>query len=313
MSYISRRKYGDDSFVDKTGKPRKSGRSGKPGKFGKISKLERPQRSEKAEKQRQRVRRETNDNVSNDLKRVSKNRNFDKYASSSTNEKFDERFHDRSESDDSIFSDEVESTTPSECAEENIPIRLVEREDIAVHTSLIKGAGKGVFSKRDIPPGTILPYFALVKKIQDVKDDEDDTYFMSVNYNTPNNKQKNLVAMISDGNPHLPCMKSLPRQFRGAPFVNEASETRPNCVFVNNLNITKEDIAKAYRNKRPLPLTFLVVPYLIEKGEELYTMYGSEYDRDYEVWQDRHGYTDAIVELSHEIVESGRETLHKLL
>lgn len=219
---------------------------------------------------------------------------------------------DASDDERSVRTDDLESDSDSMEDEEDFTVRLVEKDDIALRDSLAKNAGKGVFCKRDISAGTILPYYALIKKLSDVEEEEDDTFFMSVTYVNDKDKTRNILSMIADGNPSLKCIKALPRQDRAASFVNEASDVPPNCVFVNNLILTKNEIVQAYREKKPIPITFLVIPHDLEKGEELYTMYGSDYTRDYKVWRDRKGFKDAIVNLSHEICEECKDDIKEL-
>lgn len=216
-------------------------------------------------------------------------------------------------SDASMETDDYESNSDSVEEEDDFMVRLVEKDDVALRDSLMDGAGKGVFCKRDILGGTILPYYALVKKLTEIDEDEDDSYYMSVTYINDSEKVRNIVSMVADGNPKLPCIKKLSRQFRAASFVNEASSTPPNCVFVNNILLTKADIVNAYRDKKPIPITLLVIPHDLDKGEELYTMYGSDYERDYKIWRDRKGFREAIVNLAHEMVEECKEDLRSML
>ncbi|CAM9172509.1 unnamed protein product [Sphacelaria rigidula] len=214
---------------------------------------------------------------------------------------------------DSIRTEDVESEPYSDDSEEELTTRLIDKEDVALRNSEMEGAGKGVFCKRDIEAGTILPYYAVVKKVSEVKDEDDDTYFMSVTYVNDEDKTRNIQSMVADGNPTMPTLKKLPRQLRAASYVNEASKSPPNCVFVNNVCLSKEDIIKAYRAKKPLPITLLVIPHDVDKGDELLTMYGSDYERDYKVWRDRKGYRDAIVNLAHEIVEECSDEIGEML
>lgn len=219
------------------------------------------------------------------------------------------RSYDMSDTD----SDDMKSVAYSgDEGQEDLAARLVDKDDVALRNSEIRGAGKGVFCKRDIAAGTVLPYYALVKRLQDV-DDDDDTYFMSVTYVNEKNKVRNIASMVADGNPTLPAVKELSRNLRAASYVNEASDKPPNCVFVNNICLSKDDIVKAYRSGKPIPITLLVVPHDLERGQELLTMYGSDYERDYKVWRDRKGYKDAIVNLAHEIVEECKEDIAEFI
>ena len=142
------------------------------------------------------------------------------------------RREDNSDSD-SVRTEDIESEAYTE--EEAITVRLVDKDDIALRNSDIDGAGKGVFCKKEIEAGTILPYYAIVKKTSGLDDDNDDTYFMSVTYVNEEDKTRNIQSMVADGNPTLPALKKLSRNFRAASYVNEASDSPPNCVFVNNI------------------------------------------------------------------------------
>lgn len=213
-----------------------------------------------------------------------------------------------SETDDSLSSDDFESSEDGTDIAA-YPLRLIEREDVMLRDSKIRGAGKGVFCRRDISPGTILPYYVELNKLSECAAGRDERYFMSVTYSNEDDKEKKLSSIVGDGNPRLSSMKSLQREFRAAPFVNEASTHPPNCVYVRNPSIRKEDVISAYRQRKPLAITLLVVPYHVEKGEELFTMYGSEYGRDYPIWKDKNGYMDAINEIAHSIVDGGSKDI----
>lgn len=210
---------------------------------------------------------------------------------------------DEEEDDDDITSEDFN---------EDVTVRLVDKDDVALRNSEIRGAGKGVFCKRDMPAGTILPYYAVVTKLTEISDDDDDTYYMSVTYVNDENKTRNIASMVADGNPMKPPVKKLQRNLRAAAYVNEASATPPNCVFVNNICLSKSDIVNAYREMKPIAITLLVVPYDLEQGDELLTMYGSEYDRDYQIWRDRKGFKDTIVNLAHDIVSGNREEIRDM-
>lgn len=228
------------------------------------------------------------------------------------NRNYRNKIYDMSDTDSDDMKSEAYSEEFEE--EEDLTVRLVDKDDVALRNSEIKGAGKGVFCKRDIAAGTILPYYALVKKLQDVDDEgDDDTYFMSVTYVNDQNKVRNIASMVADGNPTLPAVKKLARNLRAASYVNEGSASPPNCVFVNNICLSKDDIVRAYKSKTPIPITLLVVPHDLDQGDELLTMYGSDYERDYKVWRDRKGYKEAIVNLAHEIVEECKDEIEEAL
>lgn len=203
--------------------------------------------------------------------------------------------------------------TDDDLSEEvEVHVRLVTKEDICFKESRIENAGRGVFCKKNIKAGTILPYYAVVKKLADVGD-ESDSYFMTVKYVNEEDRSRSISSMIADGNPTLPTLKKLSRHLRAAAYVNEASTSPPNCVFVNNTCLSKQDIISAYRAGKSIPITLLVIPHDLDEGDELLTMYGSDYEREYKIWRDRKGYRDAIIDLAHDIVRTNAEDLKKIL
>lgn len=210
---------------------------------------------------------------------------------------------------ESINTEDFESESESESGRNGAygkHVRIVDKDDIALRTSSIEGAGKGVFCKRGIPARTILPFYALIKKLSHVKDGTDHSYFMSVSYMNSNNEARCIQTLIADGNPTLSCTKKLPRSLRAASYVNESTKAAPNCVFVKNPCISKQDVINSHREKKPIPVTLLVVPRDLQEGEELLTMYGPDYKRTYNVWIDKKGYKDKIVDLAHEIVDENK-------
>lgn len=204
-----------------------------------------------------------------------------------------------------ISSDTESSLSDFSETEDNIDhgIHFVEKEDVSVRDSTIPRAGLGVICKRDLEAGTILPYYAVLAKRSEMNPATDDAFLMSVVYTNKHGQKKNLNGVVADGNPTKSALRKLPRNFRAASYVNEASESPPNCVFVTNPAISKRDLAKAYQNEIPVPVTLLVVPRFISKGSELFTMYGDQYNRDYRLWRDKNGYNDELISLGHEIVQ----------
>ena len=162
-------------------------------------------------------------------------------------------------------------------------VHLIEKKEYTIKDSTIPCAGSGLFSKRDIPAGTILPYNTFVKKYSGLSEDEDPTYFMAISYKE-NGKEKTLRNFITDGNPNL--FKGSKKNLSAAAYVNEASLYPPNCVFVTNPIITKESVINSYKYKKMITSSLLVVPFELKKGEELFTMYGPSYDtREYKQWR----------------------------
>jgi len=178
-------------------------------------------------------------------------------------------------------------------------IHLLDKKDYRIKDSSIPNAGKGIFCKKDIPAGTIIMYNTIVKKNLELPEDEDPTYYMATSY-IENGKDKTLRNFITDGNPKY--FKGKKKHLATAAYVNEASEFPPNCVFVTNPTITKEDIIESYKNKRVLQACLLIVPFEVKKGEELFTMYGSHYDhRNYKQWRDRKGLKTKLIDEAHRL------------
>ncbi len=166
------------------------------------------------------------------------------------------------------------------------------------------GAGKGVFAKKPLPAGTILPYYTMTQLVESPDFDlMDNTYFMTASYRNASGKFRAINKVVSNGDPSLTGLRRLRPVDRHAACINESSDSPPNCVFVNNPFITKNDIYDSLEKGTPLPMTLMVVPYDIAKGSELFTMYGSDYHREYKVWRDRKGIKDDLISLSHDIVE----------
>ena len=188
-------------------------------------------------------------------------------------------------------------------------MRLVEEKDVEIKESLQNGAGAGVFAKTRIEEGVILPYFALLKNANEaVNNQDDDTYFMAVTY-VKDSKARNIKSLIADGNPRLKATRKLKPEFKATTLVNESSNSPPNCIFVNNSILSKDDIVQAFKKRKLVPITLLVTVRNIEKGEELYSMYGTDYERDYEVWKDTKGIKIDLINKAHDIVDSSRDDL----
>jgi len=91
-------------------------------------------------------------------------------------------------------------------------VQIIEKKQYIIKESGIPCAGYGLFAKRDISSGTILPY--------NTSEDEDPTYFMAIAYKE-NGKEKTLRNFVTDGNPNL--FKGSKKNLSAAAYVNEAS------------------------------------------------------------------------------------------
>lgn len=198
---------------------------------------------------------------------------------------------------------------------ESIVVRRAETHDVSLKTSSIPGAGKGVFAKRSIPAGTILPYYAVTQLVDSPEYESiDNTYFMTASYRNAAGKFRAINSVVANGDPSLSRLRKLRAVDRYASCINESSNSPPNCVFVNNPFLTKADIYESLSKGYPVPVpvALVVVPYDIDKGSELFTMYGSDYHREYKVWRDRRGIKDDLVYVSNDIVETHEDSVGEL-
>jgi len=189
-------------------------------------------------------------------------------------------------------------------------VRSISSSDVVLRASSMPGGGNGLFARRRIPAGTILPYSTIVKLIDDpVIDEEDDTYFMTVTYLNDKKKFRTIGKLVADGNPRLKGLSSIPVCSRMASYVNESSTSPPNCIFVDNPGIDKDSVYKCLVSGKPMASTLLVIPHDIAQGEELFTLYGSDYNRGYKVWRDRRSIKSDLIIYSNDIAEYHMEEL----
>lgn len=192
-------------------------------------------------------------------------------------------------------------------------VRRVEPADISLKASSIPGAGNGVFAKRSLAAGTILPYYTIIQSVDSPDFDMmDDTYFMTASYMNASGKFRAINKVVANGDPSLEGLRRLRAVDRHASCINESSDNPPNCVFVNNPFITKNDIHDSLEKGYPTPITLVVVPYDIAKGSELFTMYGSDYSRGYKVWRDRKGIKDDLINVANDIVEFNGDAVNRM-
>lgn len=183
-------------------------------------------------------------------------------------------------------------------------ISHIRKGDFIVKESSINGGGNGLFAKRDIPSGKVLPYTGIIKKTKDTNQEDVDTYYMSATYIDEEGIQKTYRGFISDANPLQESLKDNPISTMAA-YVNEASDRPPNCIFATRLDTNPEYIKDCYKNSTHAVLVYLVVTNDIKKGTELFTLYGSQYsNREYKVWRDRKGYVNSMVEKAIEILQT---------
>jgi len=110
-------------------------------------------------------------------------------------------------------------------------ISHIKNGDFIVKESSIGGGGRGLFAKRDIPAGKLLPYTGIIKKTKDTKEDDVDIYYMSATYIDDDGNQKTCRGYISDANPEQDALIG-DSMSKMAAYVNEASDRPPNCEVI---------------------------------------------------------------------------------
>jgi len=196
---------------------------------------------------------------------------------------------------------EMEDFDPSV---KEMTIRQIQSSDVILKASSMPGGGNGLFARRDIPAGTILPYSTIVTLADDPEmDEKNDTYFMTVSYLNKKNKFRTIGKLVADGNPKLSGLSKMKAVHRMASYANESSSSPPNCIFVDNPAIDRDAVYTSLERGTPMVSTLLVVPYDLKKGTELFTLYGSDYQRGYKVWRDRRDIKNKMVIYCNEIAE----------
>jgi len=167
------------------------------------------------------------------------------------------------------------------------------------------GSGSGVFCSEDVEPGTILPYYAVAFK-EKGSDDIDRTYVMSADYLSAKGNHRTLTGYSMDGNPEIEKMKDVEPYKKMAAQINEASFGNvPNCLFVSNPSITRQEIKDSLINSTAIPITYVVVMDKIQKNTEMVTCYGKDYgDRDYKPCKMKKRKFQETVDMAYEYVES---------
>ena len=190
-------------------------------------------------------------------------------------------------------------------------LRPVQENEIELRASSIPGAGTGLFAKKKLKAGTMLKYVAILYKVNEIEENTDETYFMSVRY-TENDISKCARNTIGNGDPSIPPMNGMKKVDTACSYINEASIMPPNCIFVANEHLTKADIKKYHKESKPVSIAYMIIPFDIEIGEELFTTYGSSYGREYKVWRDRHGYRGNLENVAQEMVDGKVKYIHDM-
>ena len=165
-------------------------------------------------------------------------------------------------------------------------------------------SGNGVFCNKDVKAGTILPYFAVAFKDKD-DEDMDRTYVMSADYMSKKGNHRTLDGYSLDGNPTIDLLKDIENYKKTAAQINEASfGNLPNCLFVSNPSITRQDIKDSFKNKTAIPIVYVVVTENVLKDSELLTCYGKEYgERTYKPCKMKKRKYQETIDMAYEYVE----------
>ena len=187
---------------------------------------------------------------------------------------------------------------------QEMTMRQIQSSDVILKPSSMPGGGNGLFARRMIPAGTVLPYSTIVKLVDDPDiESHEDTYFMTVTYLNNKNKFRTIGKLVADGNPRLSGLAGIKAVHRMAAYVNESSNCPPNCIFVDNPAIDRDSVYKSLARGTPMASTLLIVPHDIKQGKELFTLYGSDYQRGYKVWRDRRDAKNDMIIYANDIAE----------
>lgn len=141
-------------------------------------------------------------------------------------------------------------------------------------------AGLGVFAKTDIPMGTTLTYFGIVRSDEDEVANEQ--YNMICEVVGEDGEMEELEGLVIDGDP-----VHLPEPLQIASRINEAStEAEHNVIFRPLTDATEDHFIEMHAAQKPVAACLCVLTRNVAKGEELLTSYGNEYgEREYEAYE----------------------------
>ena len=141
-------------------------------------------------------------------------------------------------------------------------------------------SGKGAYATKDLPKGSVIPYYGIVKRRAEAG--EDATYFAGAQYWRKGGSHF-MRDYVIDGTPALLKNKLAPSLIAAA-MINEApTRKRLNCEINASPFTTRGDLTRGHRTGRPTVAFLYVLTRNVRRGEELLTYYGRSYARDYKV------------------------------
>lgn len=166
---------------------------------------------------------------------------------------------------------------------------------LCVGESLCVKDQKGLMTVGAIPAATALPYTVIAKP------PSEGPYQMQAEYMNARGQTLSFPDWKLCGDPAS--LQHLPPVWSYAAYVNEASDSPPNCMLVLNTKLRRKDIQRSYKQGAPIVCAFLVTTRDIGAGEELLTLYGDDYcGRQYSVWGEE--FDDDTIDSAIEAVES---------
>jgi hypothetical protein len=147
----------------------------------------------------------------------------------------------------------------------------------------VRGKGRGVFSTRTIPRGSVLPAVGMVVTRTSRKR-KPSCYGLESVFVLEDDYVAHLPDLILDGNPALPGLAELHPTWHFGSMINEARWVVDiNVELRANPRLTPSHFRHAYVNKLPITGMFYVATRDIQAGQELLTRYGPSFKRQYTV------------------------------
>lgn len=138
-------------------------------------------------------------------------------------------------------------------------------------------AGTGVFARRSLVPGILMPYTGIAKYVDSTISDH---MVGSTYYRDGDCRQRRCLKGVGlDGNPRDEAMLAVNPSYTFAAFVNEHLESdstnKVNCILVVNPFVTADDMRTSLHQQLPIVGAFMLIIRPVTPGQELLTHYGS--------------------------------------
>lgn len=137
----------------------------------------------------------------------------------------------------------------------------------------------GLFAKRTLPTGTILPYPCIAEPVRT----EDRKYNLAAEYcDMRTGKYTSIPTLELNGDPAL-FADRYDAAWTFAARINEPSKHAQNCHMIVNPALNKNSIWQSFMNETLIVAAFAVTSEPVQQGAELLTHYGDGYSRSYRV------------------------------